>query len=117
MARYADRWSIEQTIKDGKDLLGVGDAQNRLKTAVQRTVPFMLLTLTILVCWYARYGDIEADLTERRSLARWYRHKKTISVTDLLIALRRARITAVHPGQPTPDLTRHRAMTSTPKAA
>jgi len=117
VARYANRWSIEQTIKDGKDLLGVGDAQNRLQAAVQRTVPFMLLTLTILICWYARYGNVQADLTQRRGLARWYRHKKTISVTDLLIAFRRARITTVHPGQPTPDLTNHTALTSTPKAA
>jgi transposase len=117
VTRYADRWSIEQTIKDGKDLLGVGDAQNRLPAAVQRTVPFMLLTLTVLICWYARSGDVEADLTHRRSWARWYRHKKTISVTDLLIAFRRATITTAHPGQPTPDLTHHTTLTSTPKAA
>jgi hypothetical protein len=113
VARYANRWSIEQTTKDGKDLLGVGDAHNRLPTAVQRTVPFMLLTLTILICWYARTGDLAA----RRGVARWYRHKKTISVTDLLIAFRRARITTAHPGQPTPDLTGHTAVTSTTKAA
>ena len=25
IARYADRWSIEQAIKDGKDLLGAGE--------------------------------------------------------------------------------------------
>jgi hypothetical protein len=77
----------------------------------------MLLTLTILICWYARSGNTEADLTQRRGLARWYRHKKTISVTDLLIAFRRARITTVHPGQPTPDLTNHTAVTSTARAA
>jgi hypothetical protein len=106
VARYCARWSIEQTIKDGKDLLGVGDAQNRLKLAVESTVPFMLLTLTILVCWYARFGDAESDLTKRRDLARWYRGKKTtISVTDMLIAFRRARKTAVHTAQTTPDLT------------
>ncbi len=29
IARYAARWSIEQAIKDGKDLLGVGEAHNR----------------------------------------------------------------------------------------
>jgi hypothetical protein len=76
-----------------------------------------MLTLTILICWYACHGNTEADLAQRRGLARWCRHKTTISVTDLLIAFRRARITAVHPGQPTPDLTHHGAMTSTPKAA
>jgi len=90
VARYADRWSIEQTIKDGKDLLGVGDAQNRLPKAVARTAPLMFLTLTILVCWYARVGNAETDLTTRRELARWYRHKEHISVTDLLIAFRSA---------------------------
>jgi len=118
VARYCARWSIEQTIKDGKDLLGVGDAQNRRQPAVERTVPFMLLTLTILVCWYARFGDAASDLTERRGLARWYRRKKTtISVTDMLIAFRRARITTVHPAQTTPDLNNHTAVTSTTKAA
>jgi transposase len=117
VARYADRWSIEQTVKDGKDLLGVGNAQNRLPAAVERTVPFMLLTLTTLICWYARQGNTEADLTQRRSWAPWYLHKKTISVTDLLIAFRRARITTVHTGQPTPDLTQHDVVTSTSTAA
>jgi len=117
VARYCARWSIEQTIKDGKDLIGVGDAQNRLPRAVQRTVPFMLLNLTILVCWYARSGDPAYDLTQRRGLARWYRRKTTISVTDMLIAFRRARITTVHPAQTTPDLNNHTAVTSTTKAA
>lgn len=118
VARYAARWSIEQAIKDGKDLLGVGNAQNRLQIAVERTVPFMMLTLTILVCWYARFGDAATDLAERRGWARWYRHKKTtISVTDMLIAFRRARITSVHTGQATPDLNRDTTVTRTTTAA
>jgi hypothetical protein len=29
-------------------------------------VPFMMLDLTILVCWYARHGDAGRDLTQRR---------------------------------------------------
>jgi hypothetical protein len=118
VARYANRWSIEQTIKDGKDLLGIGDAQNRLPTAVQRTVPFMLLTLTILVCWYARHGNAAADLAQRHRLARWYRRTKTtISVTDMLIAFRRARITPIDTAQTTPDLTHDTGVTSTTTAA
>jgi len=118
IARYANRWSIEQTIKDGKELLGVGNAQNRLPRAVERTVPFMLLTLTILVCWYVRFGDVQADLAERRSWARWYHRKKTtISVTDMLIAFRRARITTVHTVQATPDLNDHTTPTKAAKAA
>jgi hypothetical protein len=45
--RYADRWSVEQTIKDSKILIGAGDAANRLRLAVKRSVPFAMLGLTI----------------------------------------------------------------------
>ncbi len=56
VARYASRWSVEQSIKDGKDLLGAGDAQNRLPAAVERTTPLGLANLTILVLWYDLAG-------------------------------------------------------------
>ncbi|MFJ2263499.1 hypothetical protein ACIOKD_35240 [Streptomyces sp. NPDC087844] len=49
VARYASRWSKEQSIKDGKNLLGAGDTQNRLLAAVERTTPLGLANLTILV--------------------------------------------------------------------
>ena len=99
IARYADRWSIEQAIKDGKDLLGVGQAHNRLQTAVERTVPFGMLTLTILTCWYHQAGQSELDINTRRTIAPWYRHKRSIAVIDMLAAFRRARITATTAGQ------------------
>lgn len=99
--RYADRWAIEQAIKDGKDLLGVGDAHNRLQTAVQRTVPFMMLTLTILTLWYHHAGEAGHDVYTRRLHAPWYRHKQHIAVLDMLIAFRRIRITTITPGQST----------------
>lgn len=99
IARYADRWSIEQAIKDGKDLLGVGQAHNRLQTAVERTVPFGMLTLTILTCWYHQAGQSELDINTRRTIAPWYRHKRNVAVIDMLAAFRRARITAITAGQ------------------
>lgn len=102
--RYAERWSEEQTIKDCKDLLGAGDAQNRLRRAVERSVPFTMLCLTILVLWYAQTGDVHTDVQRHRATAPWYRHKHHVSTTDLLIAFRRARITAVHTAQDTFDL-------------
>jgi hypothetical protein len=40
VARYASRWSIEQSIKASKNLLGAGDAHNRLPAAVERTTPW-----------------------------------------------------------------------------
>jgi hypothetical protein len=49
VVRYAARWPVEQSIKDGKDLLGAGDAQNRLPAAVTRTVPFAMLCQSILI--------------------------------------------------------------------
>ena len=104
VARYASRWSIEQSIKDGKQLLGAGDAQNRLPAAVERTTPLGLANLTILVLWYDHAGQPATDLSSRRSQAPWYRHKRHVSIEDMIIAFRRARITSITAAQDTPDL-------------
>jgi len=111
VARYADRWSEEQTIKDCKDLLGAGDAASRLPVAVHRTVPFTMLCLTILVLWYAHSGNAAGDVAAHRMASPWYRHKRHVSVADMLIAFRRARITAVRPAHNTPDLFDHDTVT------
>ena len=117
IARYSDRWSEEQTIKDGKELLGAGDAAGRLPRAVRRTVPFTMLCLTILVLWYAKTGNAAGDIATRRQAAPWYRHKRTVSVADMLIAFRRARITAIHPAHSTPRLFDHDHVTWASAAA
>ncbi len=104
VARYASRWSIEQSIKDGKNLLGAGDAQNRLPAAVERTTPLGLANLTILVLWYDQAGHPAADLNSRRHQAPWYRHKRHVSIEDMIIAFRRARITDNTAAQTTPAL-------------
>jgi hypothetical protein len=104
VARYASRWPIEQTIKDSKELLGAGDPQSRLPKAVERTTPFILANLTILVLWYHQAGQSAADLAERRKKAPWYRHKRHVSIEDILVAFRRARITTITAVQTTPDL-------------
>ena len=109
--RYADRWSIEQSIKDGKDLLGVGDAHNRLPAAVTRTVPFMMLTQTILTLWYHHAGTAADDVQTRRTHAPWYRHKRHIAVLDMLIAFRRNRITAITHADTAPQETDHGDLT------
>lgn len=92
IARYSARWSIEQTIRDCKILLGAGDARNRLQLAVERTVPFQMLCLTILYCWYAtaHRGCDALDAYRRRHP--WDLAKTHVSVDDMLIALRRQRI-------------------------
>ncbi len=117
VCRYANRWSIEQAIKDSKDHLGAGDAQNRGQKAVERTVPFAMLNLTILTLWYHHAGNATGDIAARRVIARWYRHKRHISVTDMLAAFRRARITDITAAQNTPELNLSEPLTWEPIAA
>lgn len=117
VARYASRWSIEQSIKDGKNLLGAGDAQSRLPAAVERTTPLGLANLTILVLWYDQAGQPAADLGSRRRAAPWYRHKRQVSIEDMIIAFRRSRITEDTAAQDTPALFDETAPTSNLTAA
>lgn len=86
--RYDGRWVIETVHQEAKNH-GVGDAHNRVPGAVRRTVPFGFLTITITIAWYQLCGDPQADLTERRRQAPWYRQKTSVSYTDMLAALRR----------------------------
>jgi len=101
IARYSWRWSIEQTIRDCKALLGVGDARNRLQRAVERTVPFQMLCLTILYCWYATAHTRHGALEGYRARHPWDRNKTHVSVEDMLIAFRRQRIKVNTAGQGT----------------
>jgi hypothetical protein len=101
--RYSWRWPIEPSNATGKQLLGAGDACNRVERAVDRTVPFAFLVQTLLITWYARCGDSPDSVTRRRLLCPWYRTKTGPSAADMLAALRRefvsARISAIAPGQ------------------
>ena len=100
--RYSWRWPIEPSNATGKQILGVGDACNRLETAVERTVPFGFLVQSLLIIWYARFGYHPADIALRRRLCPWYRTKHEPAVADMLARLRReflkARFSAIRPG-------------------
>ena len=104
--RYAARWAIEVAIEDAKQLVGVGQAHNRLAAAVERTVPFGLACLTLAVCWYATAGHQPSDVAEHRARRPWYRTKTNPSTSDMLAKLRRvliaARFRCARPEQPTP---------------
>ena|SRR5579875_197241 len=93
IARYQQRWTIETSFQEGK-AHGVGQARNRLKRAVERTVPFGFLCQTLTIAWYQLYGDPERDVRARRRIAPWYPHKQTVSYSDMLAALRREQIHA-----------------------
>jgi hypothetical protein len=88
IARYDRRWTIETAHQEAK-AHGVGQARNRVRKAVERTVPFGFLAQTITIAWYALHGNPDSDLDARRRAAPWYRQKTAISYADMLAALRR----------------------------
>jgi hypothetical protein len=106
--RYAARWSIEVAFGDAKQTTGVGEARNRTRTAVERTVPVGLITQSLVVVWHARHGT--GDVTARRAEAPWYATKTRPAYHDMIIELRRvmiaARFRGHSPEQPTPQQTR-----------
>ena len=106
VTRYADRWPIEVAIAGGKQLLGIGQARNRLQRAVERTVPLSFCVYSLVVIWYTLHGYHPEDLTGRRADQPWYSHKDDIAFEDMLAKLRRtlvaARITGVDAAQPNP---------------
>jgi DDE superfamily endonuclease len=94
IARYAARWAIEVTFFDVKNILGVGQARNRVPKAVERTVPFGLFRHSILILWYALHGHDDVDVDHRRTRAPWYRTKTEPSTLDMLVKIRRQIIAA-----------------------
>ena len=94
IARYAARWCIEVAFSDARQILGVGQARNRTRQAVQRTVPFGLLCLSLVTVWYATAGHAPADVAQRRTRSRWYLTKTEPSFEDMTIKLRRVIIAA-----------------------
>jgi len=104
--RYATRWPVEVCFRDARQDVGVGQARNRTRLAVQRTVPFGLVCFSLAVVWYATCGHHPADLAARRARSPWYHTKHAPSTADMLAKLRRVLIAAQYrPGQPwTPTL-------------
>jgi DDE superfamily endonuclease len=92
--RYAARWEIEQAFADARHVLGAGEARTRTRRAVQRTVPFALLTHTLIVIWYARHGHDRSDVDARRAVQPWYTSKAEPAFEDMLTKLRRTLIAA-----------------------
>jgi len=120
ITRYAARWSIEVAIEDAKQITGAGQTRTRTRNAVTRTVPFGLLTQTLVVLWYTLHGDPQATIAQRRAQAPWYTTKTQPAYQDMITTLRRtlitARFRAGRPHQPTPEET-HAVLLSWAQAA
>ena len=105
--RYSWRLPIEPSNAAGKQLLGVGDACNRVEKAAGRTVPFGFLIQTLLIAWYAAHAWDPADAGRRCRLCPWYRTKTEPATADMLGRLRheffKARFSVIGPGQTDPQ--------------
>jgi hypothetical protein len=72
--RYASRWIVEVLFGEARQVAGTGKARKvRRRRAVERTMPFGLLCVSLIVCWYATHGQPTADLAASRARAPWYR--------------------------------------------
>src|SRR5690242_4101741 len=88
--------------------MGVGQARNRTRRAVERTVPFGLICFSVVTVWYTLHGHAPQDVTGHRTRARWYTTKTEPSYDDMAVKLRRVIIAAcgvpeVVPGSLTSD--------------
>jgi hypothetical protein len=90
--RYSHRWAAETAFLESRHLAGVGQA--RTQRSVERLIPFGLVCVSLAIIWYARHGHPAADPAAHRARAPWYRTKRTVSVADMLAALRRALLAA-----------------------
>lgn len=85
LSTYATRWSIEITFENCKQLLGFGDAANRVPLAVERTAPMSMILYSLIVLWFHCEGHKLLQFPDRP----WYRHKRLPSFADMLTTLRR----------------------------
>jgi hypothetical protein len=106
VVRYATRWSVEVIFSQIRNLLGAGQARNRVQAAVERTFPFQLIVYGIVIVWYVLHAYSDTDVRQRRLLCPWYRTKTAPSYEDMLtklrLALAEARFSVITPGQRPP---------------
>jgi hypothetical protein len=121
VSRYSHRWQIEVAFEEARQVAGVGQARNRTRAAVERTVPFELVCVSLVVVWYATAGQPDRDLAAHRACAPWYRANQTISFADMLTALRHellaAQFRASHLVTPILEELLHAQLSGAPLAA
>ena len=74
-------------LHDGKDITGVGETQNRVERAVQRSVPFTFMAQTITVLWYTTNAKPETQIAEGRRTPPVHHQNRPVH-DDMLYALR-----------------------------
>jgi hypothetical protein len=84
---YSQRWQIEVTFRDLKQLLGFADSSARKRQSVERTAPFVAYLFSLVVLW-AALNPVACRLAFPPS-RHWYPGKTQLSFEDLLRALRK----------------------------
>lgn len=81
---FSGRWPIEQSFRDGKQLMGFGKSQARVRKAVIRHANFSLWVYSLVKLWYLScYGPCLMKTPEP-----WYPQKSAPSFADMLNYLR-----------------------------
>ncbi len=84
-SRYGDRWSVEDSFRNAKQFLGLGDPQTCKDSGPERAVALAFWTYAAVWLWYIRvHGTQRTWVT-----LPWYSQKRTPSFLDALAALRR----------------------------
>jgi hypothetical protein len=82
LCEYSWRWTIETTIQDSKQHLGVGEPQNRVRGAARRTAPTGFYLYGLIVLWH------EFVRTEPGIIVTQWPGKRHSSFADMLATLR-----------------------------
>jgi hypothetical protein len=90
--RFAARWPIEESIRDGKQLGGFEQVQGWCPRTVERQAPLAMIVQTLVKVWYLRHGVHVKRAQPRRT--DWSMPKDHPSYLDMLATLRKALWTA-----------------------
>lgn len=91
VARYSERWSIEITYRETKQLLGSAEPQCRSELAVERAGMMAYWAYTLVTLWFVRQFQSAKRLVTPRHP--WYKRKSSITFSDMLAAARRSHFT------------------------
>jgi len=106
--RFANRWPIEETFRESKQILGLEDPQSWTHAAPERALALGFGLYSLVLTWFLTTPGTQVQAPDRP----WYPNKSSVSFLDALAALRRAlwpgRISARSlPGRPSPDIPEH----------
>lgn len=88
--RYYGRWTIEESIRDGKQYDGFESVQGWCPRSVERQAPMALIVQTMVKAWYIRRGHRATSAHPKGdAICGWRTPKAHPSYLDMLATLRR----------------------------